>query len=583
MPQNWRLHSIITLILLLLSAYYLAPTIAHFDSIRENAEKNQKAVPFYVNLFPKEEIKLGLDLQGGIYVEMEVILEDAIKNRLDLFSSEIERLLQKEPFASESIAQESGTFDIRITPKKDEDRKSLMNWMSDNYRNILEEDRSHPAYPAHPSGKSLFYKLTDSYANQTKDLVVRQALETIRNRIDRYGVSEPSIVRLGSNRIGIELPGMTDPDRALNLIKKGGRLEFKLVDKSIPAGDVQKMVAEARETLQWREGFSEEVVTKVNEKVKGKIPEGDEILFEVQYDPVSKKTVGGIPYLLKKKAELTGEMLRNTQVNVHDNEPYVSLSFNNLGTQLFADLTKANIGKQLAIVLDGNVSKAPVIQSEIPSGEAQITLGFGDYRSILKEAEDLVLVLHEGALPARMKELTKTVVGPSLGRDSIQRGMHISLLAAALVILFMIVYYRVSGLLADIALALNILFMMAALAIFQATLTLPGIAGIVLTIGMAVDANVLIFERMREEIRTGKRGKAALKAGYENAMSAILDSNITTFLAGAVLYQFGTGSIRGFAVTLMIGIATTLYTSLYITRVLQEYLVYGLKREELSV
>lgn len=577
MPQNWRLHSIITLILLLLSAYYLTPTIAHFDIIRENAEKSQKAVPFYLNLFPKEEIKLGLDLQGGIYVEMEVVLEDAIKNRLDLFSSEIERLLQKQSFAPAAVVQESDTSDIKITPKKDEDHKSLAHWISDNYRNVLEEDRSKQA------DKSLFYKLTDSYANQTKDLVARQALETIRNRIDRYGVSEPSIVRLGSNRIGIELPGMTDPERALNLIKKGGRLEFKLVDKSVSASEVQKMVAEAREALQLREGFSEEVVAKVNEKLKGKIPEGDEILFEVQYDPVSKKSVGGIPYLLKKKAELTGEMLRNTQVNVHDNEPYVSLSFNNLGTQLFAELTKANIGKQLAIVLDGNVSKAPVIQSEIPSGEAQITLGFGDYRSILKEAEDLVLVLHEGALPARMKELTKTVVGPSLGRDSIERGMHISLLAAVLVILFMIVYYRVSGLLADIALALNILFMMAALAIFQATLTLPGIAGIVLTIGMAVDANVLIFERMREEIRAGKRGKAALKAGYENAMSAILDSNITTFLAGAVLYQFGTGSIRGFAVTLMIGIATTLYTSLYITRILQEYLVYGLKREELSV
>lgn len=575
MPKDWRLHSILTAVLLLLSAYYLVPTLGHFDRIREQAEKEQRAVPFYLKLFPKEEIKLGLDLQGGIYVEMEVELEDAIKNRLDLISGEIQRLLQKEPFAPDSVASGEGL--IKVVLKKDEDRGSVANWIGDNYNDVLQEDRTRKAE------KTIFYRFANRFADQTKDMAVRQAVETIRNRIDRYGVSEPSIVRLGSNRISIELPGMTDPDRALNLIKKGGRLEFKLVDKSIAPDEVQRLVAEARESLQLREGFSEEIVGKVNEKLKDKIPADDEILFEVQYDPVSKKAVGGTPYLLKKKSELTGEMLKNAQVNVRDNEPYVSLSFNNLGTQLFAALTKANIGNQLAIVLDGNVSKAPVIQSEIPSGDAQITLGFGDYQALLKEAEDLVLVLREGALPARLRELTKTVVGPSLGHDSIRRGLHISWLAALLVVLFMIFYYRISGFLADVALALNIFFMMAALAIFQATLTLPGIAGIVLTIGMAVDANVLIFERMREEIRSGKHGKHALKAGYENAMRAILDSNITTFLAAVVLYQFGTGPIRGFAITLMIGIATTLYTSIYVTRVLQEFLIFRLKREEISV
>jgi preprotein translocase subunit SecD len=577
MPQNWRLKALLTLALLLLSGYFLVPTTADFDTIREEAEKNRRPVPFLVKLFPKEEINLGLDLRGGIYVEVEVELEDALKNRTDLIASEVQRFLQKEPFAPESIDRAPETLEIRITLKKEEDREALNRWIQENYNNTLFEERDKRA------DRTAVFKLTEGFSDQTKDMAARQALETIRNRIDRYGVAEPTIVRLGANRISIELPGMTDPERALNLIKKAGKLEFKLVDEAVPDGEVRRMVVEAREALGLPEGFSEEIVGKINQQLKGKIAEEDEVAFEIQYDPVTRKVVGGIPYLLKRKAEVTGDMLRNAQVNVQDNEPYVSLSFNNLGTRLFADLTKANVGKRLAIVLDGNVSKAPVIKSEIPSGEAQITLGFGDYRALLKEAEDLTLVLREGALPARVRELTKTVVGPSLGQDSIKRGIQASLVAALLIALFMIFYYRLSGLLADVALVLNMLFILAALAAFQATLTLPGIAGIVLTIGMAVDANVLIFERMREELRDGKPARSALQAGYKNAMSAILDSNITTFLSGVVLYQFGTGPIRGFAVTLMIGIVTTLFTSIIVTRIFQEWILYGLKRERLSV
>lgn len=575
MPQNWRLKAGLTLALLILSVYFLVPTLGHFDRIREKAEENQSPLPFYVKLFPREEIKLGLDLRGGIYVEVEVELEDAMKNRSDLIASEVWRLIQKEGFAPESVDRVPETTEIRVTLKKEEDREEFGRWMRENYLDLFLERREKRAE------KTVIFDFTENFSDRTKDQTIRQALETIRNRIDRYGVAEPSIVRLGQNRISIELPGMTDPERALNLIKKGGHLEFRLVDEGTPDAEVRKLVAEAREALQLPEGFTEETVTRLNEQLK--IPDDDEVLFEVQYDPVTRKIAGGVPYLLKRKAEVTGDMLKNAQVNVQDNEPYVSLSFNNLGTRLFADLTRANVGKRLAIVLDGNVSKAPVIKSEIPSGEAQITLGYGDYQSLLKEAEDLTLVLREGALPARVHELTKTVVGPSLGQDSIRRGIQVSLVAGLLIVLFMVVYYRLSGVLADVALFLNIFFTLAVLAIFQATLTLPGIAGIVLTIGMAVDANVLIFERMREELRAGKSAASALQAGYKNAMSAILDSNITTFLAGVVLYQFGTGPIRGFAVTLMIGITTTLFTAIIVTRVFQEGILYGLKRERLSI
>lgn len=577
MPKNLRTQSWLALALLLLSAWYLVPTFGNFAKIREKAELNQTDVPFYLQLFPRDQIKLGLDLQGGIYAELEVELDEALTNRADLFASEISRLSAKEGIVPESVDRIPDTSEIKVTLKNEADREAFNKWLRQNYNNVLTEKR------AQRSDKIVILDLTPEFASKTKDMAARQALETIRNRIDRYGVSEPTIVRLGSNRISIELPGMTDPDRALNLIKKAGKLEFRLVDDSVKQEQVQKMVAEARGELKLPEGFTEETVVKINQQLKGKIPEDDEILFEVQYDPVTKKVVGGSPYLLKRKSEVTGDMLKNAQVNIHDNEPYVSLSFNPLGTRLFAEVTKANIGKRLAIILDGNVTKAPVIKSEIPSGEAQITLGYGDYQATLKEAEDLTLVLHEGALPARMKELTKTVVGPSLGRDSITKGFHISIVAAILVILFMILYYRVSGLLADIALAFNIFLLMACLAVFQATLTLPGIAGIVLTIGMAVDGNVLIFERMREELRAGKAAAGALKDGYSKAMSAIIDSHVTTFLSGVVLYQFGTGPIRGFAVTLMIGIITTLYTNVFVTRILQEWVLHGLKRKELSV
>ncbi|HEX5037014.1 MAG TPA: protein translocase subunit SecD [bacterium] len=577
MPKNWRFFTYLTLALLLISAYILTPTLGHFGKIREAAEAAGTKLPWYVNLFPADEIKLGLDLQGGIYAELEVELEDAIKNRVDLTASEIHRLSESEPFAPASVDHIPDTANIKVTLKKEEDRSALTSWVRDKYGETLEEKRDLKA------DKVVVYEFAEKFNAKTKDDAVRQALETIRHRIDRYGVSEPTIVRLGNNRISIELPGMTDPDRALNLIKKAGRLEFRMVDENVADGEVRKLVNDARTELNITEGYSEEIVKKINQQLKGKIPEDSEILYEVQYDPVTKKIAGGVPYLLKRKAEVTGDMLKNAQVNVHDNEPYVSLTFNQLGTQLFGALTKANVGKRLAIVLDDNVSKAPVIRSEIPNGQAQITLGFGNYQQVLKEAEDLTLVLREGALPARLKELTKTVVGPSLGRDSIQRGIHVSLIAAALVVLFMILYYRVSGLLADVALAINIVFLLACLAMFQATLTLPGIAGIVLTIGMAVDGNVLIFERMREEKRAGKSGRTILHEGYKNAMSAILDSNITTFLSGAVLYQFGTGPIRGFAVTLMVGIVTTLFTNIFVTRILQEGILYGLKREELSV
>ena len=264
-------------------------------------------------------------------------------------------------------------------------------------------------------------------------------------------------------------------------------------------------------------------------------------------------------------------MLQNAMVSVRDNEPYVDLSLDKRGTKLFAELTANNVGKGLAIMLDGNVMKAPVIKEAISQGRAQITLGYGNYHETMKEAEDLTLVLQEGALPATLHEATKTVIGPTLGADSIQQGLRASFYAAIAVFIFMIIYYKLSGLWANMALAVNILLLLAILSLFQATLTLPGIAGIVLTIGIAVDANVIINERIREEIALGRTRKAAVDRGYDNALSAVFDANITTLIAGLILYQFGTGPIKGFAVTLSIGIITTLFTAIVVTRLIFDY------------
>lgn len=577
MPQGWKTKAWFSLALIFLATYYLVPTFFSFSKIRDKLKEEQKPLPTYLKFFPDKEIRLGLDLQGGIYVEMEVELEDAIKNRSDLIASEIERLLASESFTPQAIERPAHSSKIVARLKNEADREVLIQWVRKQYANVLVEKSDEKA------DQLVIFDLSENFAEQTADLAVKQALETIRHRIDRYGVSEPTITRLGGHRIAVELPGMTDPERALNLIKKAGRLEFKLVDESLTDEAVKNLVAEGKQALALQEEFTAEGVSQINSHLQKKIPKDSEILFEIQYDPITKKIVGGVPFLVKRKADVTGEMLKNAQVNVQNNEPYVSLSLNALGAKLFGEVTKNNIGKRLAIVLDGNVSKAPVIQSHIPNGEAQITLGYGDYNLLLREAEDLTLVLREGALPARLKELTKTVIGPSLGKDSIDNGVRITTIAALMVVLFMILYYKLSGFLANLALMVNVWLILGSLAIFQATLTLPGIAGIVLTMGMAVDANVLTFERMREEVRAGRSARNALQAGYANAMSAIIDTNLTTLLAGIVLYQFGTGPVRGFAVTLMIGIATTVFTAIIVTRLFQDFVLFGLKRERLSL
>jgi len=578
MPTAWKWKGALLLVLTIVSVYLILPSLLDVAARREAAQGSRTPLPWYFSVLPEKGINLGLDLRGGIYTEFEVETDKAISNKVDMFSSDIERWLKNENIKVEGVRQDISTHTILISGLDSAGTEKAMEHISDFYSDALVK-RPVPA----DSGAQLAFGMQDKYKSHLEDLIVKQALEKVRNRIDRYGVAEPTIQRLGSNRIAIELPGIKDPERAIGIIKQAGQLEFKIVDDSIPDAKLKEMVTEVRKNENLPEDYSLKTVARINELLKGKLPADDEVAFEIQYDPITHKQTGALPYLLHRKAEVTGEMLKNAQVNVHNNEPYVSLGFDSQGTTLFGETTTKNTGKRMAILLDGTVTKAPVIREPIMGGQAQITLGYGRYADQLKEAEDLSLVLQEGALPAQLTEATKSVVGPSLGADSIHQGVVATIIGALVVCLFMLIYYKWSGFIANAAVLLNLLFILSALALFQATLTLPGIAGMALTLGMAVDANVLIYERIREELKHGKTAKAAIDAGYGNAMRTIIDSNVTTLIAGVVLYQFGTGPIRGFAVTLIVGLTVSMYTACICTRMVYDYLIIKRRITKVSV
>ncbi len=579
MPKSWKWKFYSVIAACLVGVYLLVPTVFKFDAKRVAFENNGQSVPWYIKAFPKKALNLGLDLQGGIYIEMQVNLDDAIKRKTDIFASDLERFLKEKNLVPLAITQPKGDGVLHVRVATGDEVGTVQRAIDDEYRQVFDKKEviTEDGYP------TVVVSLQTQYREWLKDNVTKQALETVRNRIDRYGVSEPSISKQGDDRIAIELPGLSDPDRAISIIKRTGQLEFRLVDETKQQGELEQMIADARKENNIPEGFSAEITAKLNEALASKLPANTEIAFELVRDTVTKKISRGIPYLISKKAEVTGDMLQDARVSIENNEPKVSLTFDKTGTDMFGTLTTNNVKKRLAILLDGNVNKAPVINEPITSGRAQISLGWGDYQSLVKEAEDLALVLQEGALPASMSEATKTVIGPTLGAESIAAGLKASLLAAILVISFMIFYYKAGGLYADIAVILNVLLILAVLSIFGATLTLPGIAGIVLTVGMAVDANVLICERIREELRSGKPLKSAIDAGYSNALRAVIDSNITTLIAGVVLYQFGTGPIKGFAITLSVGILTTLFTAIVVTRLIYDYRVIKQKATHISI
>ena len=488
---------------------------------------------WWKNSMPNKGITLGLDLQGGVHLVFEVEGDRAVEITTERIAQSIKDILEKKKIAAE--VTRNGLL-LSVTPN------------SLDVRKVVED--SYPILTPVETGTQLVYKLSDKEAVRIKETAADQALETIRNRIDQFGVAEPTILRQGTNEIVVQLPGIKDPKRAIEIIGKTAQLEFKMVDDSSPvAAEIPAVV---------KPGEEDAVLAKFAEK----IPPDDEVLFEKM---VNRETgeVTKRPILLKKQVLMTGDLLTEAKVNIDQrfNEPHVSITFNAAGAKLFEDITAANVKKRMAIILDGTVYSAPVIQERIAGGNAQITGRFS-----MDEAKDLAIVLRAGALPAPVKMLQNVTVGPSLGTDSIEAGKLAGIVGTILVVLFMIIYYKLSGVIADFALVLNIILLLGAMASLNATLTMPGIAGIILAIGMAVDSNVLMFERMRDELKTGKTPRAAVDSGYHKAFWTIFDSHVTTLITAAVLFQFGTGPIKGFAVTLSLGVAINLFTALIGTK-----------------
>ena len=500
---------------------------------------------------PDKGMILGLDLQGGVHLVFEVEGDKAVDITLERIAAHLRNILEEKGLMAE-VKKEN--LDIIIKPSSDEIKKIV-------------KDENAALTLAEESKERVLYRLTNKEINTIKDTSIDQALETIRNRIDQFGVAEPTIQKQGTNEIVIQLPGVKDTQRAIDLIGKTAILEFKILDDENPiAAKIPATIASDDEE-------------KILQEFSSEISPDDEILFGRDTD----KETGNVikrAYLMKKQTLLTGDLLTEAKVDIDQlyNEPAISIAFNSEGKKRFEQITGANVQKRLAIILDKNVYSAPVIKQKISGGKAQIEGAFS-----MEEAKDLANVLRSGSLKAPLKRLYNVTVGPSLGRDSIDAGVKAGIIGSILVIVFMIFYYRLSGAIADFALILNIIMLMGVLSMFNATLTLPGIAGIILAIGMAVDSNVLMFERIRDELRLGKTPRAAVDSGYHKAFWTIFDSHVTTLITAAVLFQFGTGPIKGFAVTLSMGVAINLYTALIGTKLVFDLINSRTEVKKLSI
>ena len=526
----------------------------------------------------KTKLNYGLDIQGGLHLVMGVDVDGVVSESTHRLVNSMTEELKKEAIGGAVVsAVKANEGEIEIKVATGDEKVKLEKFLSDRYGSVLQVMTS--------TETSVVARYFDSYILDYKDKVIGQAIETIRNRIDEFGVAEPSISRQGANRILVQLPGMADAEKAKSLINTTAKLDFMIVSKEMSQADVQKLVAEAEKAGNYSLSTMKysEYVTKINQDLAGKLPAKTIVYFEKSQN-AQKMENGAVPYLLNTDTGLGGDALDNAFVSYGQyGEPEVAIRFSAAGATKFADITGASVGRQMAIVLDKVVKSAPNIKDRIAGGSAVVTLGGRDRNGMMEEAKMISTALRAGALPAALEQLEERRVGPSLGADAITKAKTASFIGTALIVLFMIVFYRGMGTLATVCLGFNILSVFALLTSLGATLTLPGIAGIALTVGVAVDANVLINERIKEELRKGSSFKHAIQEGYARAMSAILDSNITTASTAVVLLYFGTGPVRGFAVTLLVGIVTTLFANVFVSKVLVDTLVHKFHVKKISV
>ncbi|HEX6900590.1 MAG TPA: protein translocase subunit SecD [Thermoanaerobaculia bacterium] len=496
---------------------------------------------------PEKKINLGLDLQGGMHLVLQVHTEDALRAETD---SDMARFIEsaKEKGVPNLQGRRTGDSEFVIAGGGTGQAWDVLNDLVRNSR--WEIDRR---------GNDAVFSMLSQGVAEVRNGAVNQAVRTINNRIDQFGVAEPSVVPTATgHRIVMQLPGVDDPERVRQLIKNTAFLEFRIVRYPQGGGGV---------------GSREEILANYG----GQLPPNLEILDGDQLDSQGQ-VVGTSYYAVEKVRTVTGRDLKSANsARGQFGNPIVEFTLSPEGSAAFGDLTGRNVGSGLAIVLDGRVVSAPVVRSRIDN-RGQIEGGF-----TVQEADDLSNVLRSGALPASITYLEERTVGPSLGRDSIEKGLKAGLIGTALVVLYMLIVYNLSGLNAVTALALNIALLFGGLAAFNATLTLPGIAGVILTIGMAVDANVLIFERIREELRAGRTVRSSIDLGFEKALSSIVDSNVTTLIAAIFLFQFGTSSIKGFAVTLTIGLLASMFTAVFVSRWLFDVVLSRMRIQKLSI
>jgi preprotein translocase subunit SecD len=517
-------------LLTILAVLILLPSVS--DSLPE----------WWTSTIPTPKIQLGLDLQGGTHLLLEVKLDEAVKTQLRRVGDDVKQEMKRNKLEVKNVTVDPSGSAVLVTLASADERTAFLDLAGKLFSDMVISLAPNSG-DAGPTYKMTYRPMA---LEQIRRNAMEQALETIRNRIDQLGVRETTIAQEGNNEILVQLPGIQDPERAKELIGKTGVLQFKLVDDSHSVADAL------------RDGP----------------PPGDEIL----YGPPTRG--GREPYLVESPVLLTGDTITDARVRPGGQleGPYVTVDLDQRGAQIFGAITAANVGRRIAIVLDNVVYSAPVIREPIPGGHVQITGNF-----TYDEAHELAIVLRSGALPAPVEIIEERTVGPSLGRDSIRQGERSFVVGALVVLIFMAVYYSGAGLLADFGLSLNILLLICVMAAMQATLTLPGIAGIVLTLGMSVDANVLVNERMREELRQGKTPREAVRLGYERAWSAIRDSNISTFVAGLILFQFGTGPVKGFAVTLCVGVLTGVFSCFLVTRAWYDYVISMRRLTTISV
>lgn len=569
MKRSWWYRFVFLLFVVVVSGISIIPTAFNF--------KDSDNFPI------KSKINLGLDLQGGLYMILGIDFKKVYKDEVKGYARRVEYAIKDDKGIVVSLGNVNASDELdpkmEITFNSAADATAVKDMIHGSFNGALRISKE--------TSSLIEIALTQKLKTDIEEQSVKRSIEVIRNRIDEFGVTEPEIVSQGNDRIVVQLPGVKDIERAKELIGKTAKLEFRLVNSDISMPQITTWLEKAKAAgVEFKKGdrFSD-YVRAVNETLKDDLPAGYAMAFERTKTALPNEEAPLIPYVLEATSRLTGDDLEDARVGFgnQQNQPEVSMSFKTRGAKIFADITGENEGKLMAITLDGNVYSAPRINGKIPNGRASITLGGRNYNAQLKEAKDLALVLRAGALPVQLDFLEQRSVGPSLGHDSIDRANFAAMIGCILVFAFIIVYYKISGVFAIVTLALNVLIILAMLVGLEATLTLPGIAGIALTVGMAVDANIIIYERIREEFRLGVGAYKAVESGFESAFWTIIDSNLTTALAGICLLNFGTGPIRGFAITLLIGIFATVYSSYFVSKIFFEFYMSKTEGQDLSI